>query len=144
MRSTRGVVRKVRSRLRDRHASRTRIERQPLIRVFREQVVATASLLAQHIDAGGSWADVKLLTVTAGLLCIGDAAPTRVTQAMQVGIQNNLLVPALDNSGGELRVPLRLRVITSLPPLQRLLARVLGMGVRPEHVCSPAAPPQSV
>jgi hypothetical protein len=32
-----------------------------------------------------------------------------------------------------------MRVLTALPPLQRLFARLLGMGVRPEHVRSPAA-----
>ncbi|MEP7300550.1 MAG: FAD-dependent monooxygenase [Caldimonas sp.] len=39
----------------------------------------------------------------------------------------------------ELPVPLPLRVLTAVPPLQRLFARVLGMGVRPEHVRSPVA-----
>ena len=38
-----------------------------------------------------------------------------------------------------LDIPLPLRVVDALPPLQRLLARVLGMGVRPEHVESPVA-----
>jgi GNAT superfamily N-acetyltransferase len=58
------------------------LRRQP-IEVFREQVVATAPLLAPHIGDVGSWSDVKLLTVAVdrlldwsrpGLLCIGDAA----------------------------------------------------------------------
>lgn len=35
---------------------------------------------------------------------------------------------------GELSVPLPLRVVTRLPALQRMLARLLGMGVRPERV----------
>jgi hypothetical protein len=30
-------------------------------------------------------------------------------------------------------------VLTALPALQRLFARLLGMGVRPEHVRSPQA-----
>jgi hypothetical protein len=29
-----------------------------------------------------------------------------------------------------------MRIVTAVPPLQRLLARVIGMGVRPEHVRS--------
>ena len=32
-----------------------------------------------------------------------------------------------------------MRVLTALPLLQRLFARLLGMGVRPEHVRSPEA-----
>ncbi len=167
------------------------------IAVFREQVVATAALLAPHIADVRSWDDVKLLTVAVdrllqwsrpGLLCIGDAAhamspiggvginlavqdavaaanllaeklragtvteadldevrkrrlwPTKATQAMQVTIQNNVLVPVMSaDVGAELHVPLPMRVLTAVPVLQRLLARLLGMGVRPEHVRSPVA-----
>jgi len=173
------------------------LRRQP-IEVFREQVVATAPLLAPHIGDVGSWSDVKLLTVAVdrlldwsrpGLLCIGDAAhamspvggvginlaiqdavaaanllaaklqsgatlseddldevrrrrlwPTRATQAVQVAIQNNVLVPVMASRAGEpLAVPLPMRVLTAVPALQRLFARLLGMGVRPEHVRSPQA-----
>jgi 2-polyprenyl-6-methoxyphenol hydroxylase-like FAD-dependent oxidoreductase len=167
------------------------------IEVFRQQVVATAPLLAPHIADVRSWDDVKLLTVAVdrllrwskpGLLCIGDAAhamspiggvginlaiqdavatanlladklrtgsvteadldtvrqrrlwPTKATQAMQVTIQNNVLVPVMSaEAGAELRVPLPMRVLTAVPALQRFFARLLGMGVRPEHVRSPAA-----
>jgi hypothetical protein len=31
-----------------------------------------------------------------------------------------------------------MRIVTALPMLQRWLARLLGMGIRPEHVRSPA------
>jgi len=65
--------------------------------------------------------------------------PTRLTQAMQVGIQDNVLVPVMRSAGGALRMPLPIRIVSRVAPLQRLLARVLGMGVRPEHVRSPAA-----
>jgi len=173
------------------------LQRQP-IEVFREQVVATAPLLASHIGDVRSWSDVKLLTVAVdrlldwskpGLLCIGDAAhamspvggvginlaiqdavaaanllapklragavvseddldqvrrrrlwPTKATQAMQVAIQNNVLVRVMASRAGEpLEVPLPMRVLTAVPMLQRLFARLLGMGVRPEHVRSPEA-----
>ncbi|MGZ5891714.1 MAG: FAD-dependent oxidoreductase [Caldimonas sp.] len=172
------------------------LRRQP-VDVFREQVVATAPLLAPHIADVRSWDDVKLLTVAVdrltrwskpGLLCIGDAAhamspiggvginlaiqdavaaanllaaklrvgsvgaddldavrrrrlwPTRATQALQVAIQNNVLVPVMSSgAGGELHVPLPMRLVTAVPALQRLFARLLGMGVRPEHVRSPVA-----
>ena len=54
-----------------------------------------------------------------------------------LAIQDDVLVPVL--TGAELRVPLPMRILTAVPPLQRLLARVIGMGVRPEHVRSPSA-----
>ena len=66
--------------------------------------------------------------------------PTKATQAMQVAIQNNVLVRVMASRAGEpLEVPLPLRVLTAVPTLQRLFARLLGMGVRPEHVRSPEA-----
>ena len=59
---------------------------------------------------------------------------------MQVAIQNNVLVRVMASRAGEpLEVPLPMRVLTALPTLQRLFARLLGMGVRPEHVRSPEA-----
>ncbi|MDQ2736115.1 MAG: FAD-dependent oxidoreductase, partial [Pseudomonadota bacterium] len=64
--------------------------------------------------------------------------PTQATQAMQVAIQNNVLVPVLSGNA-ELHLPLPLRIVTAVPTLQRLAARLLGMGVRPEHVRSRAA-----
>jgi len=45
----------------------------------------------------------------------------------------------LSGANAGLQVPLPMRVVSALPALQRLFARVLGMGVRPEHVRSPAA-----
>ena len=59
---------------------------------------------------------------------------------MQVAIQNNVLVKVMASRAGEpFEPPLPLRVLTAVPPLQRLFARLLGMGVRPEHVRSPVA-----
>ena len=64
--------------------------------------------------------------------------PTRATQAVQVAIRNEVLVPVLSGANAELQVPLPMRLVTAVPALQRVVARVLGMGVRPEHVRSPA------
>jgi hypothetical protein len=60
--------------------------------------------------------------------------PTKATQAAQVAIQNNVLVPVLSGADAELRPPLPIRIVSAVPALQRLAARLLGMGVRPEHV----------
>ncbi len=96
-----------------------------------QDAIATANLLATPLRSGHV-ADADLDAVRKRRLW-----PTKATQAMQMGIQNNVLVPAIA-SRGELSVPLPLRLVTRVPALQRLLARLLGMGVRPEHVESPA------
>jgi 2-polyprenyl-6-methoxyphenol hydroxylase-like FAD-dependent oxidoreductase len=63
--------------------------------------------------------------------------PTKATQRMQVFVQNNVLKRVLSDKG-ELKVPLLLRLISSLSFLQRLPAYFVGVGVRPEHIRSPA------
>jgi 2-polyprenyl-6-methoxyphenol hydroxylase-like FAD-dependent oxidoreductase len=63
--------------------------------------------------------------------------PTRLTQMMQVAIQNHLVQPALE---GELpRVPSALRLLNRSLLLRRLPARLMGMGFLPEHVATKAA-----
>jgi 2-polyprenyl-6-methoxyphenol hydroxylase-like FAD-dependent oxidoreductase len=97
-----------------------------------QDAVAAANLLAVKLRAGTAAAD-DLDAVRARRLW-----PTRATQAAQVGIQTNVLVPVMSGANAALDVPLPMRVVTAVPMLQRLLARLLGMGVRPEHVRSPA------
>ncbi|WP_210191183.1 FAD-dependent oxidoreductase [Bradyrhizobium mercantei] len=63
--------------------------------------------------------------------------PVRVTQRMQVIAQSNIISAAL--KGGDQPVPFALRLITAMPWLQGLTARLVAVGVRPEHVHSPAA-----
>ena len=56
---------------------------------------------------------------------------------MQVIAQNNIISAAL--KPGDQPIPFALRLITALPVLQGLTARLVAVGVRPEHVHSPAA-----
>jgi 2-polyprenyl-6-methoxyphenol hydroxylase-like FAD-dependent oxidoreductase len=65
--------------------------------------------------------------------------PTRVTQMLQVQIQNRVLHPVISGSNADLKVPVFFRLLTHLPPLRQLTGRVMGLGVRPEHVRSPGA-----
>lgn len=58
--------------------------------------------------------------------------PARITQFVQRRLEP-MLVRAIE-PGATARLPLPLRVITRVPPLQRLLGRFVGLGVRPEHV----------
>ena len=98
-----------------------------------QDAVAAANLLAAKLRQGRVEAD-DLDAVRRRRLW-----PTKATQAMQVAIQNNVLVPVLGSTNAELHVPLPIRVVTAVPMLQRVFARLLGMGVRPEHVRSPVA-----
>jgi 2-polyprenyl-6-methoxyphenol hydroxylase-like FAD-dependent oxidoreductase len=61
--------------------------------------------------------------------------PTRVTQALQVVIQNNVIAPALAEQK-DLKPPLLMRWMARWPLLRRIPARLIGLGVRPEHVAS--------
>lgn len=58
--------------------------------------------------------------------------PARLTQAVQVFAHKRVLVPAL-SAAAPIRAPLPLRLLQWLPMLQRLPARAIGMGLRPEH-----------
>ncbi len=66
--------------------------------------------------------------------------PTRATQRLQVLIQNNVLRRVLA-SRETLRPPWPVRLLGSCPMLQRIPARLVGIGVRPEHVRTPEAVP---
>jgi 2-polyprenyl-6-methoxyphenol hydroxylase-like FAD-dependent oxidoreductase len=66
--------------------------------------------------------------------------PTRVTQRFQVVIQNRIISRVLKR-GGELKPPFFLRMLRMLarfPVLRRVPARLIGIGIRPEHVAIPA------
>jgi 2-polyprenyl-6-methoxyphenol hydroxylase-like FAD-dependent oxidoreductase len=65
--------------------------------------------------------------------------PTRVTQRLQVLAQNRIVQPVL-SSNQPLQAPRAVSLFNKLPILQRIPARIVGVGVRPEHVKSPAAP----
>ncbi len=161
---------------------------------FRTRVASAVPEIAEHLDAIGTWDDVKLLSVSLdrlirwhrpGLLAIGDAAhamspvggvginlaiqdavaaanilaaplaqggpidgllgkvqarrmlPVRTIQALQRIVHTGVLGPTLDATV-QTEAPLALRMLGRCPRLQRIPARVLGLGIRREHVRSPA------
>jgi 2-polyprenyl-6-methoxyphenol hydroxylase-like FAD-dependent oxidoreductase len=59
--------------------------------------------------------------------------PTRVTQGVQVLIQNNVMATVL-KLGKPVKAPWPLRLMQRWTFLRRIPARFVGMGVRPEHV----------
>jgi 2-polyprenyl-6-methoxyphenol hydroxylase-like FAD-dependent oxidoreductase len=95
-----------------------------------QDAVATANLLAAKLRHGRP---------TAGdLRAIGARRlfPAKVIQAIQVQIQNRVINPTLRS--GALKIPAVIKLVDAMPWLQGLTARIIGMGVRPEHVRSPA------
>jgi 2-polyprenyl-6-methoxyphenol hydroxylase-like FAD-dependent oxidoreductase len=59
--------------------------------------------------------------------------PTRATQSLQLRMQNSIIAPTLAATG-KIKPPLVLRLLTSIPLLSRIPARLLALGFRPEHV----------
>jgi 2-polyprenyl-6-methoxyphenol hydroxylase-like FAD-dependent oxidoreductase len=59
--------------------------------------------------------------------------PAKVTQAIQVQVQNRIVRPILSNLG-EPKPPLFVRLLDQIPLLRRIPAYVVGIGVRPEHI----------
>jgi 2-polyprenyl-6-methoxyphenol hydroxylase-like FAD-dependent oxidoreductase len=97
-----------------------------------QDAVATANLLAAKL-VHGCPSEEEL-----GAVRERREFPVRMTQRMQVIVQNNIISVALK---GDRRMtpPLLLRAVSSMPWLQGLFARFIAVGVRPEHVQSPAA-----
>jgi 2-polyprenyl-6-methoxyphenol hydroxylase-like FAD-dependent oxidoreductase len=62
--------------------------------------------------------------------------PTRLTQWLQVQVQNRVIRPVL-GSRSTLALPVPLRLVRRFPILRRIPARLIGMGLRPEHVRTP-------
>jgi 2-polyprenyl-6-methoxyphenol hydroxylase-like FAD-dependent oxidoreductase len=98
-----------------------------------QDAVATANLLAAKL-ASGCPSEGELEAVQKRR-----EFPVRMTQAMQVAVQNNLISVALKPGEGPLKPPLFARVVNAVPWLQGITARFIGLGVRPEHVHSPEA-----
>jgi len=98
-----------------------------------QDAVATANLLAAKL-ASGCPDENELDAVRRRR-----EFPTRMTQTMQVVAQNNIISVALGSANRDLRVPLPIQLINAVPWLQGITARFIGLGVRPEHVRSPAA-----
>ncbi|MGO9568475.1 MAG: FAD-dependent oxidoreductase [Desulfomonilaceae bacterium] len=62
--------------------------------------------------------------------------PTRITQRLQVLIQDHLIQRVL-TSNKPISPPWPLKLLQRWPILRRIPARILGMGFRPEHVRTP-------
>ncbi len=97
-----------------------------------QDAVAAANILSGPL-ADGRLRDGDLARVQTRRLF-----PTRVTQGVQVAAHNRLIAPLLA-AKGPIKPPLPLRLLQRFPVLRRIPARMIGLGVRPEHVRSPEA-----
>lgn len=59
--------------------------------------------------------------------------PTRVTQWLQVAVQRRIIARVLGETR-PVKPPLAVRLLARVPWLRRIPARIVGLGVRPEHV----------
>ena len=62
--------------------------------------------------------------------------PTRVTQRMQVLLQDRVIFRTL-KGGAPSKLPFAVRLLNTFPMLRRIPARLVGLGFRPEHVRTP-------
>ena len=97
-----------------------------------QDAVATANLLAGKL-VNGCPSEEEL-----GAVRERREFPMRMTQRMQVIVQNNIISVALKGDR-QMKPPLLMRLVSVVPWLQGLTARFMAVGVRPEHVHSPAA-----
>lgn len=97
-----------------------------------QDAVAAANMLAAPLRAG-TLADADLRKVQARR-----EWPVKVTQRIQFAIQNTVIASALASTG-PIQVPFALAALQRFAFLRRIPARIIGMGVRPEHVRLPAA-----
>jgi 2-polyprenyl-6-methoxyphenol hydroxylase-like FAD-dependent oxidoreductase len=97
-----------------------------------QDAVAAANILAQPLRHG------TVTTETLKRVQQRREFPTRVTQRLQLILQNSIIGPALQNKAGRPRAPLFMRIM-QWPLLRRIPGRLLALGVRPEHIHVPAA-----
>jgi 2-polyprenyl-6-methoxyphenol hydroxylase-like FAD-dependent oxidoreductase len=97
-----------------------------------QDAVAAANILWEPLQRGTpSAADLQAVQRRREL-------PARVTQRMQVFVQEHVLFRTL-KSGVSPRLPLLVRLLNRFPILRRIPARLVGLGFRPEHVRTPEA-----
>jgi 2-polyprenyl-6-methoxyphenol hydroxylase-like FAD-dependent oxidoreductase len=93
-----------------------------------QDAVAAANFLAEPLREG------QPLEGPIGRLQERREFPTRLTQQIQVFAHKGLARIFRDD--GPIRVPWQVKAISHVPGLQRAIGRVVGIGVRPEHVVS--------
>lgn len=94
-----------------------------------QDTVAAANILAEPLRRG--------ILRNDNLQAVQDRRmfPTRTTQALQVFVQSRILSRVLA-AKAPLSPPWPIKLLSGVPLLQRIPARIVGMGFRPEHIAS--------
>lgn len=95
-----------------------------------QDAVAAANTIAEPL-ASGTLSDRHLARVQRRR-----SVPTVATQAFQRAVQRRVLEPVLRGGGGG--APRALRSLARAPVVRKVPARLLGLGLLPEHVRTPA------
>lgn len=98
-----------------------------------QDAVASANVLAAPLRAGQIPGETHLRRIEDRRMF-----PTKVTQAFQTFVQDRAIRPLLQGTPVE-SPPLFARLFEEFPLLRRLPARLIGIGVRPEHIRTPNA-----
>jgi 2-polyprenyl-6-methoxyphenol hydroxylase-like FAD-dependent oxidoreductase len=99
-----------------------------------QDAVAAANLLTDPLRGG------RVTTEDLRLVQDRREWPTRMTQRVQLVIQNRVIRQVLSGSD-RLSPPFAIRLIARFPFLSRIPARMIGLGFRPEHVHTASANP---
>lgn len=98
-----------------------------------QDAVAAANQLCEPLRRG-EVAETDLVAVQARRMF-----PTRWTQRLQLFIHHRVLEPALGGDR-EPRLPWPVETMFKVPLARRIPARLIGLGLRPEHVQTPEVP----
>lgn len=101
-----------------------------------QDAVAAANALASNLRNGNPIQETLLREVQQRRLL-----PTRIIQALQVQAQNRLISKALERSGDSPEFPAVLRWLLRFRPVRNIPARLIGYGIRGEHVRMGECPP---
>jgi 2-polyprenyl-6-methoxyphenol hydroxylase-like FAD-dependent oxidoreductase len=95
-----------------------------------QDAVAAANRLAAPLRSGTTTAaDLQAIQARRDF-------PARTTQKIQLTMQNRIIGPALQGTSAP-KPPLLFKLFDAFPILRRIPARLLALGVRPEHVQTP-------
>ncbi|HEY1735480.1 MAG TPA: FAD-dependent oxidoreductase, partial [Methylovirgula sp.] len=99
------------------------------INIAIQDAVATANILTPTLKGEGPISDTLLAEVQKRR-----EWPMTATQALQLFIQNRVISSVLASRNEDLKPPWFFKAFTLFPWLQRIPARVVGLGFRPERV----------
>jgi 2-polyprenyl-6-methoxyphenol hydroxylase-like FAD-dependent oxidoreductase len=95
-----------------------------------QDAVAAANILAQPLLAGAVGEDLLRRVQKRRQF------PTRVIQRAQVLVQERVITGVLGNRD-EIKPPFPVKLFKAFPILRRIPARIVGIGIRPEHIRTP-------